>query len=445
MKLRSLKYRGGGFSAAAQKTLPLASLINSIGIIAGPSNATLVSQVGFKHVRQNVALGASTWATFCQATGAKLLLISYTQSDLAALTAGAPVLAPYVEALEPINEPAGFDNNTNYQYGIFQSGGWTTSGRVTAPADGTYHVGDVVNVSGQNMTCKQAHTPTVGNQPTTSTETAIWVKTCWYDARMMTNQLSAIIAASYPKALLVASGIYNYLSDEQFSSQDAALTYGGLVSLNASRANYHDYHNEGPASNQQSAATTGATIAPTQQLWITETGYRVDTGNYTQTQQAGWIARYLLAGPHNGVERTYIYSIQDSAGESPALWGIFDINGTARTAASDLTNLLAILSDPTPVANPAWLDLQAVSTASLQWYVFQDGSSNWWVLLWNTADPGGTDTGWSTTLTLGQTVIAASVYRPRTGTSATSIYSGAGTNTVTVTAHLDPIIVKLVP
>ncbi len=229
--------------------------------------------------------------------------------------------------------------------------------------------------------------------------------------------------------------------------------------VNAS--NWHVYGGVGQqlSANMAAGVAAARASAPGKPVYVTETG--ISTSGYASSfwgvadpyTQGIIDVNALLDAYNDGAVKTFIYDLMDDTNQSSAQedhFGLFNIDGTPKPAATDIRNLISLLSDDTPPAQLGTLRYSISglpSTASSMLLEKSDGK--FYIIVWN-----GNATLYNGTsdvrppeipvfIALGSDAQEIDTYDPILGQTAQQTL----TDTASVSFELsaDPIIVEVVP
>ena len=236
--------------------------------------------------------------------------------------------------------------------------------------------------------------------------------------------------------------------------------YNGM-SAYADYNNVHSYGSDGvPPSWFLPNSVSGNTIAGTQPVVITETGYETMPGSgVDQATQARLDIETLLDGYQLGAVKTYLYDLQDWAtgnavNDFSAYYGLYTTDGTPKLAATAIHNLTTVLSSGDASGGAASGGSLDYAISGLAYYgkteLFSKPQGVFDLVVWNetlgwnqTANQEVAIPANAVTLTLGQTFGTISVYDPLVSASPIAVWSN--TDTVTVSVSNDPLIIELMP
>lgn len=246
------------------------------------------------------------------------------------------------------------------------------------------------------------------------------------------------------------------------AASTALVAAAPVVTPYVDASNWHVYGGVG----QQLGAVMATGIAaarasaPAKPVYITETG--ISSSGYgssswgvaDEATQAIIDTNVLLDGYKLGAARTFLYDLMDDTTNTPQEnhFGLFRADGSAKPAATEISNLVKLLSDTdTAAAQPASMLGYSVSglpaTASSMLLQKADGTFN--LVVWNggatiydgakNVDPPVS----AITVTFSNTQRNVSIYDPVGGLAALQSLSNA--RSVTFGLSKDPIVVSIVP
>ena len=243
-------------------------------------------------------------------------------------------------------------------------------------------------------------------------------------------------------------------------SVGGSLTGYGNVSAAADSGNVHGYASQGvPPYYMLNYAVSSVTTTPGKPVIMTETGYYTANdgqSGVSQDVQAKWLIDTLLQNSADGVVRTYLYQLEDAytdpASDPENHWGLFNVDGTPKQAATDIHNLTTILADPGSGAatfTPGTLDY-TVSGLSPDFgfqKLFAKSNGSFDIALWS--EPQFYDTATSSAATVPASAVTIAlgglfdvdVFDPVIGTAAVAHYDGV--SSVSLALATDPIIVEV--
>ncbi len=240
-------------------------------------------------------------------------------------------------------------------------------------------------------------------------------------------------------------------------SNGAAPQVGQYVDV----SNWHVYAGDGGqlAGTMAAGVASAQATAPGKPVYITEAGISSSgygSGQFSVTDEVtqGVIdTNALLDAYQDGASKTFLYELMDdtnSTAEENA-FGLFHTDGTAKPVATDISNLLHILSDGgAGPANPGKLSYGVSglpSTASSM--LLEKANGTWDIVVWNGNAAVSDGTKDVTPPTSNVTVSFASsnqnvsVFDPMQGTAALS--SASASSSVSFGLSADPIVVEVTP
>jgi len=243
------------------------------------------------------------------------------------------------------------------------------------------------------------------------------------------------------------------------AASTALLGSAPVVSSYVDASNWHVYAGVGEQLGANLAAGIAAAkaTAPGKPVYVTEAGVSSSgygSSNWGVADQAtqGLIdTNALLDSYKDGAARTFLYDLMDDTNNTPQEnhFGLFNADGTAKPAATDIGNLVSLLSDK-GTATPGTLSYSLSGlpgTASSMLLQKSDGTFD--IVIWNggatlyngTADV--TPPTAAVTVTFGGVQQRVSVYDPITGRAALQSVANAGSVTFGLSA--DPVIVEVAP
>ena len=234
------------------------------------------------------------------------------------------------------------------------------------------------------------------------------------------------------------------------------------VSAYVDASNWHVYGGVGEQLGAAMAAGIAAAqaSAPGKPVYITEagissSGYGSATWGVTDEATQGIIdTNALLDGFKGGAVRTFIYELQDDTASSPQenQFGLFRIDGAAKPAATDIGNLIRLLSSPAsaapmPLGSLAYNISGLPGTASSM--LLQKSDGTFAIVVWDggaTLYSGGASVTPPTsniTVTLATGAQQVSVYDPVSGLAA--LQSSANASSVSFGLSKDPVVITIQP
>ncbi len=245
------------------------------------------------------------------------------------------------------------------------------------------------------------------------------------------------------------------------AASTALLGSAPVVSSYVDASNWHVYGGVGEQLGANLAAGIAAAkaTAPGKPVYVTEagvssSGYGSSFWGVADPATQGLIdTNALLDSYKDGAARTFIYDLMDDTNNTSQEnhFGLFNADGTAKPAATDIGNLVSLLSGTgTATATPGTLSYSLSGlpgTASSMLLQKSDGTFD--IVIWNggatlyngTADV--TPPTAAVTVTFGGVQQHVSVYDPVTGRAALQSVANAGAVTFGLSA--DPVIVEVVP
>ena len=160
---------------------------------------------------------------------------------------------------------------------------------------------------------------------------------------------------------------------------------------------------------------------------------------------------------YQGVRRSFYYELNDEIADPKettieAHFGLFQADGTAKTAAVALHNLTTILADPSPIASPGKLGLTVSANKGVTIYhmLMQRGDGVYILALWQDTPIWNTSTlqtinvvSQQTLINFGITAKVVQVYDPMVGVA--PIYNNVNLAGLTQMVPDHPIFVFLKP
>ncbi len=234
------------------------------------------------------------------------------------------------------------------------------------------------------------------------------------------------------------------------------------VSAYVGASNWHVYGGVGEQLGAKMAAGIAAAqaTAPGKPVYVTETGisssgYGSATWGVTDEATQGIIlTNALLESFKDGAFRTFLYELQDDTSSTPQenQFGLFRVDGSAKPAATDIGNLLHLLSDPVgsaskPLGSLAYGIAGLPSTASSMLLQKSDGTFD--LVVWNggatlyNGTSNVTPPASNITVTFASAAQAVSVYDPVSGLAA--VQSNANASSVSFGLSKDPVILEIKP
>ena len=233
------------------------------------------------------------------------------------------------------------------------------------------------------------------------------------------------------------------------------------VSAYVGASNWHVYGGVGEQLGAKMAAGIAAAqaTAPGKPVYVTETGisssgYGSATWGVTDEATQGIIlTNAVLESFKDGAFRTFLYELQDDTSSTPQenQFGLFRTDGSAKPAATDIGNLLRLLSDPAgsasrPLGSLAYGIAGLPSTASSMLLQKSDGTFD--LVVWNggatlcngTSDVTPPTSNITVSFAAAQSV---SVYDPVSGLAASQ--SSANAASVSFGLSKDPVILEIKP
>ena len=188
---------------------------------------------------------------------------------------------------------------------------------------------------------------------------------------------------------------------------------------------------------------------------ISSSGYASSSWGVADAPTQGLIdTNALLDGYHDGAAKTFLYELSNDTGSTAQedQFGLFNTNGTPKPAATDVSDLLKILSagagtGPATLGSLSYGISGLPSTASSMLLEKADGAFD--IVIWNggaTLYNGVGDVTPPTsavTISLGSAAKAVSVYDPIKGASA--IQSLGAVSSVSVGLAADPLVIEVTP
>ena len=234
-----------------------------------------------------------------------------------------------------------------------------------------------------------------------------------------------------------------------------------VVSPDVDIANWHVYGGVGQQLGANLAAGIAAAqaTAPGKPVYVTEagvssSGYGSSTWGVADQPTQGIIdTDALLDSYKDGAAQTFLYDLMDDTNNTPQenQFGLFNADGTAKPAATDIGNLVSLLSDTGTATSPpgtlAYTIAGLPSTASSMLLQKSDGTFD--IVVWNggaTLYNGTSDVTPPTvavTVTFGGVQQQVKVYDPVTGRIALQSMANAGA--VTFGLSEDPVIIAVTP
>ena len=201
-------------------------------------------------------------------------------------------------------------------------------------------------------------------------------------------------------------------------------------------------------------------VSGTKPVYVTESGYNNALDNCTTMhlpateRTAGvYMPRLYLEHFRLGVVRTYGYELLDqgTSCDGEQRFGLYRLDGSPKPAAQALHNLTTLLSDARDFT-PHSLNYAVTSgTAGLHQVLLEKSDGSFWLALWRSnsiaqaaippVDTSVVDQ--SLSLSFGQPIASARVYRPNVGVSPTS--TTAAISSLTLPVGSDVTLVSVVP
>ena len=233
------------------------------------------------------------------------------------------------------------------------------------------------------------------------------------------------------------------------------------VSAYVGASNWHVYGGVGEQLGAKMAAGIAAAqaTAPGKPVYVTETGisssgYGSATWGVTDEATQGIIlTNALLESFKDGAFRTFLYELQDDTASTPQenQFGLFHVDGSAKPAATDVGNLLRLLSNPTAASKPlgslAYSISGLPSTASSILLQKSDGTFD--LVVWNggatlyNGTSSVTPPTSNITVSLANAAQSVSIYDPVVGLAA--VQSNANASSVSFGLSKDPVILEIKP
>ena len=241
------------------------------------------------------------------------------------------------------------------------------------------------------------------------------------------------------------------------SLNTAVFTALGNLSSAADYGNIHPYQNDAYRPEWSfDIIFPVLTDSPGLPTVVTETGYTTNTNDgYSGASQTA-DAKSLLDSlfdlyKNKSVVRTFVYELFDDASD-PSLtnsqyhYGLFNFDGTPKTAATAIHNLSAIMGNAAGATGLSYsiANLQSTGYSAL----FQKSSGAYDIVVWNDAavwSPSSksdiTVPATTVTVTLPQSYANVSVFDPMVGSTAINTYSNVSQVPISVSDH--PVIVEV--
>ena len=251
---------------------------------------------------------------------------------------------------------------------------------------------------------------------------------------------------------------------------DAGLTYPeqlGDLSAYADFGNSHNYFSFGAPPSKEidlnHIADDAAVVTLGKPLISTEGGYHTATAINDVTLglpddiHGRYMTRYLLEQFTSGYDRSFVYELLDlkpdpENNDARDNWGLFEVDGTPKPAATGIANLINLLEDPGGAFTPDSLNysLRGMPEAGNS-LLLQKRDGRFLLVLWNDVD------NWDeqadkpiyhkdvpVTLELQQPIGRIQTYRPLTN-GLTPVKTYSATNQVTLQVPDHPLVVELIP
>lgn len=152
----------------------------------------------------------------------------------------------------------------------------------------------------------------------------------------------------------------------------------------------------------------------------TETGWRLNTGQITELQQAKLYLNMYLSQFKRGFAYTFIYMLKEGPNDDEIGYGFYDLNWNPRLSATYLHNLTTILADNGTMGTPGTVNYTIPSKpTTVHDLLLQKSNGNYELVVWNERVSGGNDV----VVNFGSTYGTVKVYDPIIGTSPINTYT----------------------